>query len=217
MKLHNVVLVSLFTATLAACSKPTDATKGNFAKVLGPGMSLVCAAPVNVSGLGLPNSLNAYSGYNVDLTNGGFPLTVVWVKLPGFLRELDALVSAGLLTGKDLPEDPVAHRDNVLRGHRQQRQYALTDVGRKVLLSATSFCVAFYKLDEVVNFTAPSSAFGETMTKVTISVSAQPAPSWAHSTTFAAAFPDLAPKLQAKEQLDIPLVLMSDGWAPPRR
>lgn len=223
MKLLNVVLASLFTATLAACSKPTDATKENFAKVLGKWASQKCGTSVMVSGLDSPHIMTYGMGYEVDVTNNGYPVTVVWVKPPEMLRQLDALVSVGLLTGKDLPENAVAHSDTLLHGHHQQRQYALTDEGRKVLFNNTGFCAGSGEI-EVVNFTAPSpsAGFGETvarvMTMVTVSASVKEVATWAHSATVAAAFPDLASTLQEKKQADIPLVLMNDGWAvvPPR-
>ena len=220
MKLHNVVLVCLFTAMLAACSKPTDATKENFAKVIGAGLSGECAAAVVIdNGLSLNPTFSYNGGYVVSLTNGGYPATVWWVKPGDLLQRLDALVSAGVLTRKDLPDPDVGHRApyDRLRGHQQERQYALTDEGRKALLGKMNFCAAHYKLDEVVNFTAPASAFGQTVTTVTISVSTQDAPAWAHSGTLAAAFPDLAPALQARAKIDVPMVLMNDGWAPSRR
>jgi hypothetical protein len=208
MKLHNVVLVCLFTAMLAACSKPTDATKENFAKVIGAGLSGECAAPVVIdNGLSMNPTFSSNQGYMVNLTNGEYPATVLWVKPAGLLQQLDALVSAGMLTRKDLPDPDVGHRapNYLLRGHQQQRQYALTDEGRKALLGKMNFCAAHYKLDEVVNFTAPASAFGQTVTTVTISVSAQDVPAWAHSGTLAAAFPDLAPALQARGKILRPL------------
>jgi hypothetical protein len=92
--------------------------------------------------------------------------------------------------------------------------YALTDAGKKAIensAGSTAMCIGHYKVDEVVRFTEPSNAMGQTVSTVSFTVSPVDVPDWAKSVDVQKAY-GLDKKLAEHIKSTRTVVLASDGW-----
>src|SRR5689334_9456477 len=175
-------------------SSSMSASKDNFIKAIDAQLAKQCITinlesmtPLPVS---IANSDVNFARYNVLAKAGLLTAVDSWVKRPTIFA-----IAAGTQT---VPG----------------KTYSLTDEGRQALRDpkATIFCAGHYKVDEVVDFTVPGNAMGETMSRVTFTYSPSDVPAWVSSTGVQTAFPGLAQELAPKQQGEATMVLKNDGW-----
>jgi hypothetical protein len=94
------------------------------------------------------------------------------------------------------------------------KEYSLTDAGTKALAKPgrSAFCIGHRKVDDVAQFSEPSSGFGQTVSQAKYTYTVADLPAWAKDASVMAAFPDLAEVLKQKREGRADLVLMNDGW-----
>lgn len=130
----------------------------------------------------------------------------------------DALVDAGILQSQDgVTEEPDFFGKEKLK--IPTKTYTLSEEGKKIyqtkksrLGSSSGFCIAKYQVNNIINFSEPSSVAGYTISNVIYSATAQDVVSWASNPIFQKAFPKIVDKLQGEQQQKATLVLMDNGW-----
>ena len=177
----------------AGFSPSMSASKGNFTKAIDAQLAKQCIA--------------------IDLgTLTPFPISIANNDVT-FAR-YNVLAKAGLLTAADSWVKPSQYSE-IMAGTQTVpgKTYSLTDEGRQALRDprTTIFCAGHYKLDDVVDFTVPGNAMGETISQVTFTYSPSDVPAWVN-TGVQAAFPSLAKELAPKQQGEATMVLKNDGW-----
>jgi hypothetical protein len=178
---------------MAAGFSPMSASKDNFTKAIDAQLVKLCIA--------------------IDLgTLTPFPISIANNDM-NFAR-YNVLAKAGLLTAVDSWVKPSQYSE-IMAGTQTVpgKTYSLTDEGRQVLRDprTTIFCAGHYKVDDVVDFTVPGNAMGETISQVTFTYSPSDVPAWV-STGVQAAFPSLAKELAPKQQGEANMVLKNNGW-----
>lgn len=138
----------------------------------------------------------------------------VSLRRPDDAKQHDALVEVGILQSQDgVTEEPFR------KTKIPTKTYTLTEEGKKIYQteknhfgSSSGFCVAKYKVSEVLNFSEPSVISGYTVSHVTYSAVAQDVASWASNKNFQKAFTRVAEQLQGEQQQKATLVLLDSGW-----
>lgn len=182
-----------FTPLPAGFSPSMSASKGHFTKAIDAQLAKQCIA--------------------IDLgTLTPFPISIANNDV-NFAR-YNVLAKAGLLTAVDSWVKPSQYSE-IMAGTQTVpgKTYSLTDEGRQALRDprTTIFCAGHYKVDDVVDFTVPGNAMGETISQVTFTYSPSDVPAWVN-TGVQAAFPSLAKELAPKQQGEATMVLKNDGW-----
>ena len=196
--------------TLAACSSPKDANNANFAKAIDAHFAKEC--------ISIQPFVMAAGGSR-------YPMTIELQKKNNFItqaavdqanatatRPVDVLVKAGVLTVTDGTK-----QEKQLFGNGEvtvpTKVYTLTDLGKKSLASPDGdvMCVGHYKVDEVVRFTQPNNALGQTVSEVSLTVSPVDVPDWAKGTDVQKMY-GLDNKLADHVKATRTVVLASDGW-----
>lgn len=205
MQFRNIALGIATAALLSACGSSKDASKANFAKAIDAHYASECAAVDFSMGTALFAKFSDGRSYPVsiaDAVNAGHPdnrMTAPFEALEkaGLLRSTPTEVQAGLFG----PKSP-------------GKEYSLTDAGTKALAKPgrSAFCVGHRKVDEVVQFTEPSSGMGQTVSQAKYTYTVVDVPAWASDPAVQAAFPELVEMLKPKHEARIALVLMNDGW-----
>lgn len=209
MKIKPLAL-TLLSILLAACSSSKDATNSNFERAANAHFSKNCIKlkPVVFSA-----------------QNNSFPLTVALQTKNNFnkqeqldndnanrTRPLDLLVKAGILSVQDSTkkEMPLFGKVEVVV---PTKIYSLTDLGKKSLEreDSTGFCIGHYKVDEVVRFSQPNNAFGQTVSQVNLAVSPVDVPKWVENDDLQK-FYKLDQTLAKHQKATRTFVLASDGW-----
>jgi len=175
-------------------SSSMSASKGNFTKAIDAQLAKQC----------ITINLESLTPFPVSIANND----------ARFAR-YNVLAKAGLLTAVDSWVRPstifgITAGTQTVPG----KTYSLTDEGRQALRDprATVFCAGHYKVDDVVDFTVPANAMGETISRVTFTYSPSDVPAWVSSSGTQAAFPSLAKELASKQQGEATMVLKNDGW-----
>lgn len=204
MQIRTFALALTTVAALSACGSSKDASKANFAKAIDAYYAANCTmvdVPIGTRML-------------AKFTAGGFPVSIADTANTGHPDQnldapFEALEKAGLLTSK---------ATEVVRGpfgvKAPGKEYSLTDAGTKYLAKPgrSAFCVGHRKVDEVVQFSEPGSAMGQTVSRATYTYSVADAPAWVSDPGVQAAYPDLAEIQKPKQEAHTVMVLMNDGW-----
>lgn len=209
MKIKFIV-PTLLVVLLVACDSSKDATNSNFEKAANAHFSKDCIKlkPVVFSA-----------------QNSSYPLTVTLQTKNNFIKQeqldndnasrtrpLDLLVKAGVLSVQDSTkkEMPIFGKVEV---EVPTKIYSLTDMGKKSLEKedGTGFCIGHYKVDEVVRFSQPNNAFGQTVSQVNLTVSPVDVPKWVENDDLQK-FYKLDQTLTKRSKTTRTFVLASDGW-----
>ena len=205
MQLRHIALALLTVSTLAACGSAKDASKSNFAKAINERLEKNCTE-LRFNFLAQMAAKTETGGYPVDVaTREGRPAE------EQRSAPFDVLEKVGLLQSKPKQvQDGFGPMQAMVPG----KEYVLTDAGKKALKdpSKLPFCVGHRQVDEVVQFTEPSNAMGQTVSETVYTSSLVDVPAWANDDAVKAAFPELTQELQPKKQARAVLVLMNDGW-----
>lgn len=209
--LKPIAALTLVTVALAGCSSAKDASKSNFEDVLNGFYEKNCLA-VRVKSNKLPVTLNLSpeNAPNAEQNN------------KRLLQTYDVLEDAGLLDVEDGTTETPKNMFGSEKITVPTKTYSLSSKGEKHLAepkssgffgrSGPAFCIGYYEVDEVKNFTEPSSANGFTISKVRFTVSPRDVEKWAKSDEAKAAFPSLERMLKEEQDDSEVLVLMNDGW-----
>jgi hypothetical protein len=86
-------------------------------------------------------------------------------------------------------------------------------MGKKSLAvpGSNAMCVGHYKVDEIIRFTQPNNAMGQTVSEVSFTASPVEVPDWAKSAEIQKAY-GLDRKLAAHSKATRTVLLASDGW-----
>jgi len=206
----KLIASTLFTCMLAACGSSKNANNGNFEKALNAHFQRDCIT---------------IQPFVMAAEGNGYPMTVVMQQKNDFIKQaqvdqnnatitraVDALVKAGVLSVSDGTK-----QEKSLFGNREitvpTKVYALTDAGKKAIVNpaGTAMCIGHYKVDEIVRFTEPSNAMGQTISTVSFTVSPVDVPDWAKSEDVQKLY-GLNTKLAEHAKATRTVVLASDGW-----
>jgi len=206
----KIIASTLFTVMLAACSSSKDASNGNFEKALDAHFARDCIT--------IQPFIMAADGRS-------YPMTVELQQKNAFItqaqvdqnnanatRPVEVLAKAGVLSVSDGTKKvkPMFGGDELTV---PTKVYTLTDMGKKAIVSgdSTAMCVGHYKVDEVVRFTQPNNALGQTVSDVSFTVSPVDVPDWAKSANVQKVY-GLGSKLAGHSKATRTVVLASDGW-----
>ena len=201
---------TLLSILLVACGSSKDATNSNFEK----------AANVHFSKNCISLQPSVFSAQNKS-----YPLTVALQTKNNFIKQeqldndnanttrgLDLLVKAGVLSVQDgtKKEIPLFEKVEVVV---PTKIYSLTEMGKKSLEGedSTTLCIGHYKVDEVVRFSQPNNAFGQTYTEVNMTISPVDVPNWVENEDLQK-FYNLNQALVKHKKTTRGFVLASDGW-----
>lgn len=212
--MNRAVLASLpALLLLAACGSPKDANSSNFRRAIDKHLAQTCAS--------------------ISPGNRGYPASVEVVQPSPFRSQsitddmnrrnnapYAALVKAGLLSVTDgmVTPKPLVSFESSPDRKVPAKIYSLTSRGRaasttKGYLIGSGFCVAHYKVDEILRFTQPGvTVLGTTTTNVLYTFSPADVSDWARLSEVAAAYPRLAALLANHQQAEITLLLTNKGW-----
>lgn len=206
----KIIASTLFTVMLAACSSSKDANNGNFEKALNAHFAKDCIT--------IQPFLMAADGRS-------YPMTVELQQKNNFTTQaqvdqnnanatqpVDVLVKAGVLSVSDGTKK-VKPMFGTGEMAVPTKVYTLTDVGKKAIVSAdgTAMCVGHYKVDEIVRFTQPNNALGQTISDVSFTVSPVDVPDWVKSADVQKVY-GLGNKLAEHSKATRTVLLASDGW-----
>jgi len=205
MQIRTITLAIAALAALSACGSSKEASKANFAKAIDAHYAANCAAFDFSMGTRLFAKFSDGGGFPVSVADGieaGHP-----EKHMG--APFEAIEKVGLLTSK-----PTEVQAGLFGAKLPGKEYSLTDAGTKALSKPgrSSFCVGHRKVDEVVQFSEPSSGMGQTVSQAKYTYTVVDVPAWANDPAVRAAFPELAEVLKPKKEARVDLVLMNDGW-----
>ncbi|EDT01286.1 hypothetical protein [Burkholderia ambifaria] len=198
---------------LAACGSQKDASKENFAKAINKHLSSQCIAidPAwPLSGEGYPVSIEMEGP-------GQFrPQMEVDKRNRDATRKYDALVQAGVLTERSGTKRIVPLYGSGGPKDVPAKLYDLTDTGKKAQAAmggkGTALCVGHYKVDMILSFTQPASAFNAIVSEVSYGFSPDDVVEWAKSSEVLHAFPSLQQALGVPRRGRTTVLLTSDGW-----
>ncbi|MBM6549914.1 hypothetical protein [Marinomonas ostreistagni] len=137
------------------------------------------------------------------------------------IEQYDALVEAGLLQVQNEQREVMATLEQ--DAHTvSAKTYSLTDKGQQSLKAVhmqnamggvrKGFCVASYKVDEVLEFSEPTETMGQTVSHVHYTMTPTGIQEWGRSPAVQAAFPNVASRLEATRRENATLVLSDEGW-----
>lgn len=210
MHCRNILFSLAAAAFLAGCSSSRDASKSNFKAAIDKAISKKCVAV----GPGI-SLLSSTQNYPQSL-----PLAQVSPLISADIaRKLnerltapyEALVNAGLLDGKDGLVPTMRNSSRSVLG----RTYSLTEIGKKYLLDKerNDFCAAYFKVDEVTEYTEPSTTIDGAMVSIAkFTYSPVDIAYWAKSKDLQEAYPGLNKRLAESQQGDSQMTLAHDGW-----
>jgi hypothetical protein len=195
---------------LTACSSPKDANNANFEKALDMHFAKDC---ITIQPFVMSTNGQRYPMI-VDLQQKNAFITQAQVDQnnANATRPLDVLVKAGVLTASDGTK-----KEKQMFGTGEitvpTRVYSLTETGKKAIVGSdsTAMCVGHYKVDEVVRFTQPNNALGQTISDVSFTVSPVDVPEWAKGADVQSMY-GLGNKLGEHIKASRTVVLASDGW-----
>jgi hypothetical protein len=206
----KIVASTIFTLMLAACSSPKDANNGNFEKAIDAHFAKDC---INIQPFVMAADGHSYPmTVSLQQKNAFISQAQVDQDNANVTRPLDVLVQAGVLSVSDgtKKEKPMFGNGEITV---PTKVYTLTDTGKKAIVSSdsTAMCVGHYKVDEVVRFTQPNNALGQTVSEVSFTVSPVDVPDWANSADVQKVY-GLGNKLAEHIKATRTVVLASDGW-----
>lgn len=209
-----LVTVAAVVFAIAGCDSSKTASSSNFKKLINDAMAKDCV--VVGPGMNL-NSPGPYPHY-VTLATPGFLMNAESVKIENdrMTGPYEALVKAGLLTGRDGDVPAYVGAKNTVKG----RIYDLTSEGKKYLIDpkTTGFCAAHYSVDAVTQFTQPGNAMGVTVSMAQFSYSAVDVAPWAKDPALLKVFTGLDKQLASGQKGSAEMDLMNTGWkAHPQR
>jgi hypothetical protein len=205
----SIIVPALLALMLTACSSPKDANNANFEKAIDAHFAKDCITiqPFVMSA----NGQNYPMTVDLQQKNAFITQAQVDQNNANATRPLDVLVKAGVLSVSDgtKKEKPMFGTGEITV---PTRIYTLTDAGKKASVgSSTAMCVGHYKVDEVVRFTQPNNALGQTVSDVSFTVSPVDIPEWAKGSDVQSMY-GLGSKLGDHIKASRTLVLASDGW-----
>jgi hypothetical protein len=205
MQIRTLALAIAAVVALSACGSSKNASKQNFAKAIDAHYATNCTA------LDFSMGTRLFAKFS---EGGGFPASVADGVEAGHPEKhtgapFEALEKVGLLTSKTTEVQAGLFGAKVAG-----KEYSLTEAGTKALLKPgrASFCVGHRKVDEVVQFSEPSSGMGQTVSQAKYTYTVVDVPAWASDPALQDAFPELAEVLEPKKEAHVDLVLMNDGW-----
>lgn len=207
-----VLAACVGTLILSGCSDPKKASKSNFEKAINAYLDknpLCIDAPSTwLKPRGQEKATSVYPAYvaiSSDAANS---------------QQLDALVSAGLLSSKTgtIPGDLTWN--GASGPPKPVKIYDLTDKGRKAISQpgdqATGrnqqFCYGTPKVEEITQFTEPSSAMGMTVSAVAYTYHLKDQADWATNPAVQEAIPSLKQTTSDKAEGKTEVVLTNNGW-----
>jgi hypothetical protein len=204
-----IIASTLLALVLAACGSSKEANNGNFEKALNAHLASNC---ITVQPFVMKAERQRYP-MTVELQpeNAFIPQAQIDENNANLTRPVDVLVKVGLLS-----VSAGSKKEKTLYGESvtvPTRIYALTDLGKKTILSSdsTAMCAGHLKVDKVVQFTSPNSALGQTISEVLFTSSPVDVPDWAKSADVQNVY-GLANQLAEHRRATRRLVLTSDGW-----
>ncbi|MGF7192493.1 hypothetical protein JOE11_005571 [Robbsia andropogonis] len=206
----KIVASTLITFMLAACGSAKDANNRNFEKAINAHFAKDC---INIQ----PFVMNA-DGHRYPMTvslqpkDAGISQTLIDQNNANATRPLDVLVQAGVLSVSDGTK---TEKQMFGKGEFTVpiKVYTLTETGKKAIVSSdrTTMCIGHYKVDEVVRFTQPDNALGQTISEVSLTVSPVDVPDWAKRDDVQKAY-GLSNELADHIKTTRTVLLASDGW-----
>jgi hypothetical protein len=191
----------LAAVLLSACNSPKDANDSNFEKAVNAHFARRCITMTP-------------SGFSdLKRQNETYPVIVVPDPRLGDTSLYEILVKAGILSAKD----GTTKVKQMFGGEKEfpAKFYDLTDTGKKALVDQNGknldLCIGHYKVDKIIRFTEPSSAFGPTVSEVSYTYSPTGVPDWIKSPEVQQSY-GLSKALADGQNGRIGLVLASDGW-----
>lgn len=137
------------------------------------------------------------------------------------IEQYDALVEAGLLDAKNEQREissTLTDKSKVVSAVT----YSLTGKGQQALKEIEmqsamggvrkGFCVASYKVDDILEFSEPNESMGETVSYVRYTMAPTGIKEWGQSLAVQEAFPSIASRLESTRQENATMVLSDDGW-----
>ncbi len=137
--------------------------------------------------------------------------------------QLDALVVAGLASKKRVmiensgwtlfggpKQIPGTHYDFTAEG----RKYAALQQHSSLLVGTETLCYGVPEVIDIVRYSEPGNALGQTMTEVTYDYTFKSVAPWVNNATLLKEFPELA-QIKTRDhpgENRLDLVLMSNGW-----
>lgn len=206
----KTIAATVFVLTLAACGSSKDASNENFEKALNTHYATNC--------------ITLTPGWTSD--SHGYPATIELQKKTPYIsqalidqnnanmtRPMDILVKAGVLSVSDGTKTVKQMFGNGTVTV-PTKVYALTDQGKKVSVGpdSTSLCVGHFKVDEVVRFTQPNNAMGQTISEVSFTTHAVDVPEWAKNPDVSGFYAIAKGLGDVRVKATRTLVLASDGW-----
>lgn len=205
----KIIGSTILAAMLAACSSSKDANNGNFEKAVNAHFAKDCITiqPFVVGGghkypmtIALQQKGAFTSQAQVDQSNANTT------------RPVEILVKAGVLAVSEGTKKikPIFSSNNEIIV--PTKVYTLTEMGKKAIVDAesTAMCAGRYKVDEVIRFTQPNNAMGQTISQVSLTASPVDVPEWAKGAEIQKLY-GLDKKL-APQRMTRAVVLASDGW-----
>lgn len=205
----KIIGSTLSAAMLVACGSSKDANNSNFEKAINAHFTKNC---INIQ------------PFVFGADGDSYPMTFVLQQKNAFTnqaqidqnnanmtRPVEILSKAGLLSVNDGTKriKPMFSNGEITV---PTKVYSLTDMGKRSLVgSGTAMCVGHYKVDEVVRFTQPNSAMGQTVSQVSVTVSPVDVPDWTKSADIQQTY-GLDKKLATHSKVTRTVVLASDGW-----
>lgn len=205
----KIIASTLVMLSLAACGSKS-ASNGNFEKAINAHLSRDCITIQPII-------------FSADVQR--YPMTVSMVQKNDYntqaqvdqnnaekTKTLDLLVKSGLLSVSEgtKKETPLFSKQERIV---PTKVFTLTEMGKKALVkeTGTAMCVGHYKVDDIVRFTEPNQAMGQTMSQVSFTASPVDVADWAKNSALQADF-GLEKRLAAHQQHTATMVLASDGW-----
>lgn len=188
----SLVLVGLIGALVfGGCGSKKDATKDNFEEAINAHLEKKC---IEIGRM--------YKDLPIEIRTKDYEK-----------KSLDNLVKVGLLISK-----PEKVEIKSMFGNNKRMEdgfvYTLTPEGDKYYQKEDKvFCAGRYEVKEVVNFSEPSDALGQMITRVKFTKTARDVPSWAKEWVEILENKDFA-KYIAKDPIEdrADLILTNEGW-----
>lgn len=211
-KFTTFILVATASSVLAGCSDPKKASEDNFRSAIEPMVADAFCRPLAVTQYRLTEKPSEDApAYPVIL--GAAAPQYVSSSETQMRNMLEAAAKEGLLTRTEKTEPAVSGFSSEPLKPTQLITYQPTEKGKDIFRGVAgkrggserpNVCFGRGKVDEVVRWTEPADALGQTMTQVTYTYSGSN-------------FPDDTPKEMVEQaskpkEAKVMLVKMSDGW-----